>query len=299
MATHQQDLVSVVVRTHSPKRIKLLQATLQSICANSYRPIEIVLVAQTENKIFLIELNQLIENYRQTQIFIQLVVNPTSQDERAKNLNLGIAQAQGRYLCFLDEDDLHSPNFISSLLPSLQHSPDSAWIYGDVALATCIINEYGIAQQGSVEFPFKQGRFSLDELFCGNFIPINSYLLDRDRIKSDLLIFDESFNLAEDYAFLLKLATCYQPIYAQETVSVYQVFNDLSNSTVIMNDKVGRPDKEKIKAWSHALWRIEVLKESLRPTYRPGLFSMKTRKYLYYRFPELKVLTQSLTRHLK
>lgn len=289
MTTQQQDLVSIVVRTHSPQKIALLEATIQSIFSNPHRPLEIVLVVQTEDKAFLDRLNQLIKTYRQNQVSIQLVVNSTSRDERARNLNLGITHAQGRYLSFLDEDDLYYSNFIASLLQPLQDNPNCAWAYGDVALASWTITEDGAIQQQKVEFPFKREQFTLEELFRGNFIPINSYLLARDRINPDLLSFDESYTLAEDYVFLLNLAISYLPIYIEEVVSEYRVFSDLSNSTTIMNDKMGIPDKAKIKAWNYALWRIEVLKEMLMPTYAAGLFSMKTRKYLYYRLPELKI----------
>lgn len=292
MAMEKQDLISIVVRTHSPNKIALLEATIQSILSNPYRPLEIVLVAQTEDKNFLNRLNQLIETHHQHQVLIQLVVNFTSCDERAKNLNLGITHAQGRYLSFLDEDDLYYPNFIASLLKPLQDNPDCAWAYGDVALASWTLREDGEIQQYKVEFPFKRDDFTLNELFRGNFIPINSYLLDRDRISSNLLAFDESYTLAEDYVFLLKLATYHLPIYIEEVVSEYRIFSDLSNSTIIMNDKMGIPDKAKIKAWNYALWRIEVLKGTLMPTYATGLFTMKTRKYLYYRLPELKIFIQ-------
>ncbi|NJL47614.1 MAG: hypothetical protein HC929_09190 [Leptolyngbyaceae cyanobacterium SM2_5_2] len=141
--------------------------------------------------------------------------------------------------------------------------------------------------------------FYLDELFRGNFIPINSYLIDRQRIDSILLSFDESYTLAEDYAFLLKLSTNYAPTYIRETVSEYRIFNDFSNSTIIMNDRLGVPDKSKIKAWSYALWQIEILKESLKPDYYSGFPSLKTRKYLFYRFPGLKIFVQYKLRVLK
>lgn len=294
MTTLDQNLVSIIVRTHSPNKLPLLAQTLHSLFENSYRPIEIVVVAQTLDNAFLAQVKQLASQFCRDGCDTVVIVNPTAKDERAKNLNLGIARASGHYLGFLDEDDIYHPNAISSLLKPLQISEHTAWAYGDVALVSCSITTEHCVIKHSIDYPFKASWFSLQEFFRGNFIPINSYLLDRDKICPDLLTFDESYNLAEDYVFLLKLATHHLPIYVEEVVSEYRVFRDLSNSTFIMNDKVGAPDKDKIKAWSYALWRIEVLKETLMSTYRPGLLSMKNRKYLYYRFPALKALIQNL-----
>jgi len=288
----QQDLVSVIVRTHSPDRTHLLEETIKSISDNLYRPIEVVLVAQTKDDSFLLNLHQLVARFRHDSLIIKLVVNATNKDERARNLNLGISQATGRYIGFLDEDDVYYNLCISLLLNPLMRSDSIAWAYGDVALVSCHIDEFNMITRRKSELPFKKKDFSLDELFRGNFIPINSYLLDREKIDSNLLRFDESYTLAEDYAFLLKISTQHIPKYIDTVVSEYRVFDNLSNSTLIMNDKLGVPSRSKIKAWSYALWKIEILKESLMPNYSSGFFSLKTRKYIFYKIPSLKILIQ-------
>ncbi|NJL47613.1 MAG: glycosyltransferase family 2 protein [Leptolyngbyaceae cyanobacterium SM2_5_2] len=116
MSVLQPNLVSIIVRTHRRNNLFLFEETLKSIKNNVYRPIEIVVVAQTKDDLLISTINQLIDSLNDNLFSIKLVINRTDQDERAKNLNLGIAQATGRYIGFLDDDDIYYPKFIASLL---------------------------------------------------------------------------------------------------------------------------------------------------------------------------------------
>ncbi|MFZ4641035.1 MAG: glycosyltransferase family 2 protein [Nodosilinea sp.] len=288
---YEDSLVSIVLRTTKKRDVLFLNEAIRSIALNKYRPIEVVLVVQADDNIFIKKIKQLIDSYQDLKFSINLVVNPTDQDQRTRNLNLGIDRAKGRYLGFLDDDDIFYENHILDLIYPLSQSEHIAWSYGDVILVSCSMDDsnkiirktYGISY-GKV--------FDLEDFFRGNFIPIHAYLIDRARVDSDLLKFDETFALAEDYAFLLRLAVNYQPCYVKELVSEYRIFKDLSNSTLIINDLFKIPDRSKIKAWSKALWQIEVLKERLLPAYTSGLFSQKLRKYFFYHFPDVKIFLQ-------
>lgn len=295
----QDDLVSIVVRTVNPERLPLLREAITSIYENSYRPVETIIVAQTDNNQYMQAIKTLISEYQDPEFLIQLVTNHTQQDQRARNLNLGIAVARGRFVGFLDDDDLFYPNHITALIEPLRSADlDWAWAYGDVALAQCFLDQAGQLHK-TLEFPFKHEAFSLADFFRENSIPIHAYLLDRIKIDPELLMFDESFTLGEDYVFLLKIAARYLPLYVKTPVSEYRVFDDLSNSNVIMNDQLGQPNRAKIKAWSHALWRTEILKENLMPGYGSGLLSLKLRKYIFYQFPDLKIFLQSRMPNLR
>jgi len=289
------DLVSIVVRTVSPKRLPQLREAIASIYANPYRPIEVVVVIQSADTDHVEAVKALLHqfeiDYETHQFALKTVVNPTQEDQRAKNLNLGMAAAQGRYVGFLDDDDVFYPNHIDDLMAALSSADAPAWAYGDVALAQCRIDAEGKLQK-TLDFPFRHHAFSLSQFFRHNLIPIHTFLLDRARIDGGLLQFDESFSLGEDYIFLLKIAARHPPVYVKTLVSEYRVFEDLSNSNTIMNTRLGRPDKAKIKAWNYALWRTEKLKETLMPGYGGELLSLKRRKYVFYWFPGLKIMLQ-------
>ena len=292
MLINKNNLVSIIVRTCNPQKFFLLEEAVKSIYNNKYRPIEIIIVAQTESDYFIQKINNLIETYRESFFPMQLVINRTSKDERAKNLNLGITKSEGRYIGFLDDDDIFHDNHIPLLIDSIKKLESTAWVYGDVALVLCHLTKSNNLEKIAFEYPFKRDKFSIEELFKQNFIPINSYLLDRNKIESNLLLFDESFRFGEDYAFLIKIAVKYIPEYVEQVTSEYRIFQDCSNSNIIMNDRLNLSDKDKIKSWSYALYRIEVIKENLMSSYSSGLISLKLRKYIFYKFPLLKIWLQ-------
>lgn len=283
------ELVSIVVRTVSPKRLPRLREAIASIYGNSYRPIEVVVVIQTEDDSHIEMVKTCSEAFELEGFSLKTVVNPTGEDQRARNLNLGMAVAQGRYVGFLDDDDLFYPNHVEALIaPLMAVDSASAWAFGDVALAQCHLAENGQIEK-TLTYPFRREHFSLTEFFRQNVIPMHAFLLDRIKIDAELLAFDESFTYGEDYIFLLRLAARYCPAYIKIPVSEYRVFDDLSNSNTIMNDQLKRPDRAKIKAWNYALWRTEQIKEKLMPDYGIELLSLKRRKYLFYHLPWLKI----------
>lgn len=285
-------VVSVIIRACNSKKLFLLQEAIESIYKNTYRPIEVVIVVQSENEDYIQNVKHVASLYQENDLTSSVVVNKTSKDERSKNLNLGLQQAKGRYISFLDEDDVMRPDFIEHLLEPLLRSTEFAWSYGNSALTLCSIDELNRVHIKESSLPFSSIKYSLEKLLEMNFIPINCYLIDRLRVDAEILRFDESYTQAEDYNFILRLAASCSPFQVSHVVSEYRLFEDLENTNLIMNTILGIPDKAKIKAWNYALWRIELLKKELYPQYKSGFISLKTRKYIFYRLPELKIFLQ-------
>ena len=98
--------VSVVVPTYN--RSDLVLDTLESICNQSFRPIEIVVVddGSTDDT-----LNVVREWAKQNDSFKTLVVRWVSQTNQGANAarNRGIEEAHGEFIAFLDSDDQWLP----------------------------------------------------------------------------------------------------------------------------------------------------------------------------------------------
>ena len=111
MDISKQDTVSIIVRTCSKKRFFLLEEAIKSIINNEYRPLEIIIVIQSEDDNFINQVANLSEQFIQQNVAYKMIINPTSQDQRSKNLNLGLEAVSGRYVGFLDDDDIFSIAF--------------------------------------------------------------------------------------------------------------------------------------------------------------------------------------------
>lgn len=285
----ENNLVSIIIRTCSEERISLLENAVLSIIANDYRPIQIVIVVQTDKEEFIRKVYSCISKLNQQNIHINMVTNYTSKDERAKNLNLGIKIATGKYLGFLDDDDIFYPHHLETIIKSLKTSNgDIAWAYTDVLVPLCTIEDGHNIKILSSEYPYKREQFSIDDFFQNNFIPLHCYLLDRSKIDSSLIQFEETLKVTEDYAFLLRIAIHHKPLYIPETTCEYRFWADGSNTNYHADILTGKEYKSKLRIWKESATKVEILKLQINPAYKSvSLVSLKTRQDFISRYPNL------------
>ena len=295
--TQENNSVSIIVRTSQEKRLPLLKNALLSIVSNDYRPIEIIVVVQSEEENFIQKIQDFSQEFINEQIQINLVVNNTSQDERAKNLNLGINAAKGRYIGFLDDDDIVYQDHISSLIKEITTSESASWAYSQVAMSICNLDDDKVNIM-SLVYPFKKEKFTLEEILKDNFIPIHSYLVDRNKYDPDFICFDESFPVLEDYEFLIRLLYRSKPTFINDVTCEYRFYIKYSDSktNIDIYSILDHRESENAKIWFEAGERIEKIKKRLYPEYSSGLISTNKRKFLLSNFPFLKIIKKQFPR---
>src|SRR4030042_3528026 len=121
----ESPLVSIIVRTKD--RPKLLEKALQSISEQDYRPIEVVLVNDGGCYLDTEKLNSILKDIPLN--YVRLEKNRG----RAHAGNVGIKNAKGEYIGFLDDDDEFYSNHTSTLISFLEQS-DYKVAYTDAKL---------------------------------------------------------------------------------------------------------------------------------------------------------------------
>jgi glycosyltransferase involved in cell wall biosynthesis len=111
-------LVSVIIPTFN--RSDLLQLTLESVRAQTLEDFEVIVVddGSTDNT------REVVESFDQRFRYVYQVKGGRS---RARNRALGLAR--GRYVAFLDSDDLFFPNKLELQAQRLTDHPEAGWIY--------------------------------------------------------------------------------------------------------------------------------------------------------------------------
>ncbi len=99
-----KDMVSIVVPMHNAKLY--IEDTIKSVLAQTYEAWELILVDDCSTDETLLVVEKLVESLSQQQKE-RIRVLPLAENIGAANTrNAGTKKAKGRYLCFLDADDL-------------------------------------------------------------------------------------------------------------------------------------------------------------------------------------------------
>jgi glycosyltransferase involved in cell wall biosynthesis len=203
------------VRFHRRERLGMLEEALFSLAIQSWRAHETVIVIQNGDDELVAAVSAIINRQpwpAAPRYKILPIEVPAGVDGRSTLLTRGIAQAEGRYLAFLDDDDVIYQHGYSTLVAQLKASGCAVAVGG---CRTAKIKQVGgnwFVQ--TKETPFAWGR-TRNDLLRDNFIPIHSYVVDRARVEPSDLYFDDALPPLEDYDFLLRLCTKYEFDFSQ------------------------------------------------------------------------------------
>lgn len=113
---------------------------------------------------------------------------------RAQAANAGLDAARGRWVTFLDDDDLFLADHLAGLIAAAANAPQAR-----------VITSYakGVFRDGHVEW-FGQ-PFSLAQLYERNFIHLSATIFARELVDAGCR-FDETLEILEDWEFMLQLA---------------------------------------------------------------------------------------------
>ncbi|HON56381.1 MAG TPA: glycosyltransferase [bacterium] len=201
--------ISVIIPTFN--RPEFLKRALESALNQDYDDYEIIVVNDAGCSV-----KNIIDDLKSDKIrYIDSKKNLGLPGAR----NLGIKNAKGKYICFLDDDDILYPNHLSLLMQAMlkeEEEENCAGVYSDS-------NQVFINQKR--EILYKKIQLSIDwqpELFAySNYIHVLNYLLKRN-VLEELNCFDEKFRFAlEDYDLLIRLSEKYYLKHIQITTAEY------------------------------------------------------------------------------
>lgn len=112
--------------------------------------------------------------------------------------------ARGRYVVYLDDDDIFLPDHLQTLADALQEHPGEV-VYSD-ALFVAERIENGVRHSLQEERRYPHDGYSRERLFVDNYIPVNTFAWPR-AVAAEVGEFDEMLSGLEDWDFLLRLAT--------------------------------------------------------------------------------------------
>ena len=200
-------LVTVVIRTRD--RRDLLREALASVASTEDVPLEVIVVNDGGE-----DVRDVVEDF--PRLPVRLVdLHPARG--RSGAANAGAAVARGRFLHFLDDDDLLLPGGLAALAAA---AGEGEVVYGRVEAT-----RWSGTGEGRIRTPFRSFAEPFDEveLLLENSIPLNAPLLPREAL---LLAggFDDSLERFEDWDLFLRLSRTLSFRFVDVPVAEYRVF---------------------------------------------------------------------------
>ena len=190
--------VSIILPVYNEERH--LQKTLSTLCAQTFRDFELLAVDDGSTD----ESRRILERFAAADARITVLAQHHGGVSRARNLAL--EAATGKWVWFVDSDDLPFSNYLEKALHEPQ-SNDADILMGSYLkmdlngeITRITLPKYGLIDSETLPVCFMQAQYE-----TGYFGYLWNKLLRREKILSVNAVFDESMTLAEDLQFLVQL----------------------------------------------------------------------------------------------
>lgn len=202
-------LVSVVVRTRD--RPRKLREALASIAAGTYRQVEVVVIDDGIDA-------ATVPTDFPFPVCLRVLEGASGPAAAAQ---LGLETAAGRYVNFLDDDDLFYPEHLERLVAAALRT-DCPVLYGDAAVV--IYERSGEGDWVAVDRRLPYSRdFAPELLLLDNYIPFHTLLFDRE-LACRVGAFDASLPCLEDWDLLIRLSAATDFVHVRGVTCEYRHF---------------------------------------------------------------------------
>lgn len=183
-------LVTVTICCFNSERF--IAQTIQSVLSQTLGEFELIILNDGSTD----RTEEIVHSFGDPRIRYEYQDNHGLAAARNRTLEL----ARGKYVAFLDHDDLWVPEKLALQIPILETRPDVSLVYANEAT----IDDKGrVISEGLAGFEPKDGNL-FAELIAGNFICWQTVVMDR-QVLLELGGF-RPFRVAEDYDLLLRCA---------------------------------------------------------------------------------------------
>ena len=215
-------LVSIVIPTYN--RPDRLPRAIQSVLEQTYAPIEIIVVNDCGSGV-----EAIIESMNSTKTIHYCRHGANKGLAGARNT--GIRYATGKYIGYLDDDDMLYPDHVATLVEFLE-SNQCEVAYTDSREA------HQLQENGNYRTVNYFLRYSVDFDYEGilvqNFVPVLCFLHARECF-SKVEPFDESLSAHEDWDFWIRLSRQYRMHHIPTVTSEYSQVLNANNQNMSRN----------------------------------------------------------------
>ncbi len=237
-------VVTVLVPTFNRRRY--LAGALASVVRQSYRSLQIIVINDGGE-----DVRDIVNSFGDERL---IFIDRKENRGKAFSLNEALAQAKGKYVAYLDDDDLYYPNHIETLVTALENNSDCQVAYSDLYKVYCKVCPDGSRQVLSkvVEISRDFDRFFM--LYWNHVLHVS--LVHRRDLLDKTGLYNEDINVLIDWDMTRRLVffsdfhhvpeitgEFYQPADDCDRISVQRRKNKKEYTKNILTIRTTRPPK--------------------------------------------------------
>lgn len=189
------ELVSVIMPAYNME--KYIGDSIKSVLNQNYKNFELIIINDGSSD----GTKEIAAKYQHMDERITYIEQENKGVSAARNV--GISCAKGKYISFLDADDLWEPTFLSTLI-NVAEQTGKEWICGKMDIIDTNGNKDTFSQQCKdgcmLDFLTPNGEY---RFFWG----VGAYIIRRKILEKYHIRFDENISMGEDLCLYIKLFT--------------------------------------------------------------------------------------------
>ncbi|MDO8140583.1 MAG: glycosyltransferase [Candidatus Brocadiales bacterium] len=205
--TNNLPLVSVILPTYNCAAF--LPHSIGSILAQTYHSYEVIVVDDGSTDITREALHPFMQKIK----YIRFEYNKGLPTAR----NAGIQSAQGKYIAFIDADDLWLPDKLETDVGYFQQHPEVSMVFSK----HINIDDRGCVIDGNIRKQLPYGNIFIPLYMEQNFI-ISSSVVVRKEVFETAGLFDERFFNCQDWDMWLRIAFHFKAVGINKTLVKYR-----------------------------------------------------------------------------
>lgn len=214
-------LVSVIIPMYNAE--KFIGECIDSARRQEYRNWEMFVVDNCSTD----KSRDIVLEYAKNDFRIKLISLESNSGSPARPRNIGIKNANGKYVALLDADDLWLERKLSKQVAFLEQHEDTFLLYSRYQIWKNgkIINKIAPAMK-----KMKSGKIFSSLFLFGNFISCATVIF-RNRYKNNYL-FDEDSSLMEDFDLWLRISRHENISFIDEPLIIYRVHHSSTSADI-------------------------------------------------------------------
>jgi glycosyltransferase involved in cell wall biosynthesis len=239
-------MVSIIIPTCD--RPGFLKEALQSVISQTYKNLEIIIINDGGE-----DVSEIINSLDNKGNIIYLRHEDRMGPSAARNTGLKVAR--GKYIAYLDDDDVYYPNHLETLIVFLERS-NSKVAYTDSyqAFQAWITDRY-VTTDKTITYSYD---FDRQKFLISNYIHIIN-IVHRRELLDEIGLFDEELETHEDWDMCIRLSQKYEFYHIKDVTAEFRTRDDMSSATSIKRADFLRTLRLIHKRYSHLVTDLNIL----------------------------------------